>query len=52
MRQIHIGDSVNTVDDLPDLLRRIAKLIEDGYKSGYYPHWTITGDDEFNNETD
>lgn len=46
MRQIHIATSVNNDEEMVDLLREIARMIDGGYKSGYDPHWTLTGDIE------
>ena len=34
---IHLEDS----DDIPATLRDIASQVEDGFTSGYYPHWTL-----------
>lgn len=28
-------------EDIPDQLRNIAELIEQGYTSGYYPSWEL-----------
>ncbi|UDL15822.1 hypothetical protein QEH42_gp136 [Microbacterium phage Pumpernickel] len=35
---VHLTDS----DDVAATLRDIAAQIEDGFTSGYYPHWTLT----------
>ncbi|WP_217181598.1 hypothetical protein [Streptomyces sp. AC495_CC817] len=38
------GALVIQLDGSPaaDTLRHIADLIEQGYSSGYYPHWSVT----------
>jgi hypothetical protein len=46
MVQIHVSTSTNTKEELADLLRHIASQIDEGYTSGYTPHWTITGEEE------
>lgn len=46
MRQIHIGEDTKDAYEMASLLREIASKLEDGYTSGYYPHWTLVGNDE------
>jgi hypothetical protein len=50
MIYIDITESTNTKIDMADTLRRIAKMIEDGNTSGYYPTWELTGEEEPENE--
>jgi len=39
--RINITEEVSSTTDLINLLKHIAKLIDEGYTSGYYPHWSI-----------
>jgi len=51
MITIEITEEVNTHTDMVDLLREIARQIEDnGNTSGFYPHWSLQGKEE--TETD
>lgn len=44
-KRIVIHESVESNEDLADLLRRLADMVEEGYTSGYYPAWEIEEDD-------
>jgi hypothetical protein len=47
MISINISEEVNTIDDLPDMLRHIADQIESGGTlRSYYPDWNIKGEEE------
>lgn len=39
--KIEITQQVKDESEMADLLKRIAELIEEGYTSGYHPHWTL-----------
>lgn len=41
MLRIEITETTASVDEMAELLRQIANLIEQGYTSGNYPHWKI-----------
>lgn len=41
MITIKISEETNSTADMSDLLRNIAKQIDEGFTSGAYPHWTI-----------
>jgi hypothetical protein len=38
---IQVDDGTVTANDMAELLRTIADLIEGGFTSGYYPHWRL-----------
>lgn len=38
---IDISEATESEDDMVDLLREIADLIEDGYTSGMCPSWVL-----------
>jgi hypothetical protein len=38
---INITEEVSSTTELVTLLEHIAKLIDEGYTWGYYPHWSI-----------
>ncbi len=42
--QIEITEEVATAEDLADLLQGIARLLREGYTSGHYPNWALTGE--------
>jgi hypothetical protein len=50
MLSIEITEQVATRNDLGTLLRRIADMIDEGYRNGYDPEWSISGDEEENND--
>ena len=39
--KIEIYDEADSEDEMADLLRHIADMVEDGYTSGYYPGWVM-----------
>jgi hypothetical protein len=41
MVSIKINEEVKSVLEVPELLRKIAGDIEDGFTSGHYPHWEL-----------
>lgn len=41
MWTIEITEEVASTYDMVDLLKHIASLVEQGYTSGYYPHWNL-----------
>ena len=43
---VSVIEDVESVDDLPELLRHIAIQIEGGMTSGYYPSWEIVENEE------
>lgn len=42
--RIVITEEAATRYELAEVLRHIAAKLEDGFTSGYYPHWSIEGD--------
>lgn len=46
MLSIKIEETVKTRQDLVYLLEEIAKQVEKGNHSGYYPHWELQGEEE------
>ena len=47
---IGINWVTKTPDEMADLLRKIAGMIEEGYTSGYYPHWELEEQEDEENE--
>lgn len=43
---IEITEEVESVEEMVDLLNTIATKVKEGYTSGYYPHWELTGEEE------
>lgn len=50
MITIEITEDVSTKQDMVYLLEHIAKMIEEGYTSGYYPTWALSGEESLENE--
>jgi hypothetical protein len=50
MLSIEITEQVATRDDLSLILRGIADMIAMGHDSGFHPEWSISGDEEENND--
>lgn len=46
MITIEITEKVHTHHDVVLLLEEIQRLINEGFTSGYYPHWELKGDEE------
>ena len=44
MLKIEITEDAADKTDMVELLRRIADLVEEGYTSGNYPDWKLTGE--------
>ncbi len=44
--KINITEEVSSKTELVTLLEYITKLIDEGYTSGYYPHWNIEKTEE------
>jgi hypothetical protein len=40
-KQVIIYDEVDTEEELAELLREVARLIDSGMTSGHYPGWEI-----------
>jgi len=49
---IGINWQTETSEEMADLLRHIAGMIEGGYTSGYYPHWELEEQEDEENEDD
>lgn len=47
---IEITEIVDNESAMVDLLNHISELVEQGFTSGYYPHWKITKEDTDNTE--
>jgi hypothetical protein len=45
MITIEISEKVENTNDMVDLLRSIANLVEEGYTSGFSPDWNLSGED-------
>lgn len=45
MLKIDIHEEVDDAGELVDLLNHIATLVKEGYTSGHYPRWSITGEE-------
>jgi hypothetical protein len=39
--KIIITEEVTTVTEMVELLNNISKKIDEGYTTGYYPHWSV-----------
>ena len=39
--QFVIEEDVEDEEEFAELLHRVADMIEQGYKSGYHPYWTL-----------
>jgi hypothetical protein len=39
-------EEVTTSDEMAELLRTIADMVEKGFTSGYYPTWDLEGFEE------
>lgn len=46
MRSIIIHEETNDDQNMVDVLRRIADLVEQGYTNGYEPSWELQGEEE------
>lgn len=44
-------DEADNNSEMADKLRHIADLIDEGYSSGAYPDWQLTGEQQFTEET-
>jgi hypothetical protein len=38
---INILEEVTTISEMVELLKHIAQKVDEGYTSGYYPHWSV-----------
>ena len=43
---ISIPETTDSPENMAELLRSIATMIDEGYTSGYYPHWKIESESE------
>jgi len=48
---IDIAEQVRFQSDMPDVLRRVADLVDQGYTSGIDPTWSLQGEDAFDPAT-
>ena len=50
MVRVDISNSFRSKEDLAIFLETLADQIRQGFTSGYYPYWTLTEDDDSDNE--
>jgi hypothetical protein len=39
--KINITEEVTTISEMVQLLNHIATKVDEGYTTGYYPHWSV-----------
>lgn len=44
--RIVINSAKPDAESMADLLRNVAGQLDQGYTSGFYPHWTLTDEED------
>lgn len=45
MIRIDISEDAPNASKMADMLRNIADMIDEGFTSGYYPSWSLEGEE-------